>query len=748
MDWLKSMLLYCGITKDEYNSIKKDAYISNFVVWKYLHIFICFVFLAFAVSTLIESGISGVFMASTLVSLYSAVVTILFNHVLKKDSIVPQFIIYLSMTVLLLASLCYGLMEPDMKAVSFVVILLIISLFMIDRPFFMVIVIVSASVVYLSLASVYKSVEAFNGDFFNVIIFGTLSIIINIFYNSLRVREFLMIKQYDTLLEEEKEAKEDTERLSGALQSMCESLIEVMGDIVESRDSDSGDHIQRVKGFTFILANQVMEDLPEYQLDTHTVNMMTFASALHDVGKISIPDSILLKPGKLTDEEFEIMKTHSKKGCDIIMKMSNSWSADYLKMGLDICGYHHEKWDGKGYPYGLKGDEIPIAAQIVSLADVFDALTTKRVYKDAFSCEKAAAMINNGECGVFSAKLLGCFNRCLDKFVEYAEDTSSIEMGTYNFEVVKSGSGSTGFVVGFHNHDKTLQEKLELSEELSVISSLTEKFCYICYVDMKTNEIHRFMADEEFDKIIKGFSNELCSYEAFDTMLNTIIVAEDYEEFREATDREKAVDEILRNGSMTVKFRVRLSDGVHHCKMRISTDPNDKNAVIIGILMADDEHEREVRELQLMREIEESRREKKHKEMLEDQLAVINCLNGEYDYVCSLNAETMEVNVYRAEPWIRDMFKNLEDIVVSPKVRETKLKGIIYPEDFAQFAYGSKHENVMKGLMEGQGLYTVNYRAYKYGKLINYQTRYTVDKDNPKRIIIGLRSMDEYVSMK
>ena len=111
-------------------------------------------------------------------------------------------------------------------------------------------------------------------------------------------------------------------------------------------------------------------------------------------------------------------------------------------------------------------------------------------------------------------------------------------------------------------------------------------------------------------------------------------------------------------------------------------------------------------------------------------------------------AETMEVNVYRAEPWIRDMFKNLEDIVVSPKVRETKLKGIIYPEDFAQFAYGSKHENVMKGLMEGQGLYTVNYRAYKYGKLINYQTRYTVDKDNPKRIIIGLRSMDEYVSMK
>ncbi|HJJ28058.1 MAG TPA: diguanylate cyclase [Methanocorpusculum sp.] len=206
------------------------------------------------------------------------------------------------------------------------------------------------------------------------------------------------------------------------LNRMNDDIVELLGDLIESRDGDSGEHIRRVKGFTHILARQVMKDLPEYGLTREKINLMTSASALHDVGKINIPDKILLKPGKLTAEEFGIMKTHCEKGCGILDKAPLEWSPEYLDVSRKICRYHHEKWDGKGYPEGLKGDEIPIEAQIVSIADIFDALISDRCYKSAYTCKEAGRMIKDGECGAFSDKLLACFERCLDAFTAYAKD--------------------------------------------------------------------------------------------------------------------------------------------------------------------------------------------------------------------------------------------------------------------------------------------------------------------------------------
>ena len=201
-----------------------------------------------------------------------------------------------------------------------------------------------------------------------------------------------------------------------SLNQINEDIIELLGNITEARDVESGEHIKRVKGFTNILARRIMKDYPEYGLDEEKISLITSASALHDVGKIMIPDAILRKPGRFTPEEFNQMKQHCERGCEILERAPKGWDESYLNFSMEICRSHHEKWDGKGYPNGLCGDEIPISAQIVSVADCFDALTTKRVYKDAYTPEQAFDMIMNGECGAFSPKVMEAFKKAKDEF--------------------------------------------------------------------------------------------------------------------------------------------------------------------------------------------------------------------------------------------------------------------------------------------------------------------------------------------
>ena len=148
--------------------------------------------------------------------------------------------------------------------------------------------------------------------------------------------------------------------------------------------------------------------------------MISDAAALHDIGKIAIPDEVLLKPGRLTPEEFEIMKTHTTKGCEILESLNYAQDEEYYRYSYEICRHHHERYDGKGYPDGLVGDEIPICAQLVSVADVYDALVNERCYKDAFSKEDAYRMIITGECGVFSPKLMESFRKVRPAFEKLA----------------------------------------------------------------------------------------------------------------------------------------------------------------------------------------------------------------------------------------------------------------------------------------------------------------------------------------
>ena len=196
------------------------------------------------------------------------------------------------------------------------------------------------------------------------------------------------------------------------LEHFNQSIIELLGEIVEARNRETGQHVNRIKTYTRIIAEDVKEHYPEYGLTNKEVDLIATASALHDVGKIAISDAILLKPEKLTNEEYEEMKQHCLRGCEIISRASNLWSDIYGDYAKDICHYHHERYDGKGYPEGLKGEEIPISAQIVALADVYDALVSERVYKKALSSDDAYTKIVNGHCGAFNPKILDSFTRC------------------------------------------------------------------------------------------------------------------------------------------------------------------------------------------------------------------------------------------------------------------------------------------------------------------------------------------------
>lgn len=212
--------------------------------------------------------------------------------------------------------------------------------------------------------------------------------------------------------------EELVERQAVKLRESQDVLMDALSSVVEHRNVESGQHILRIRMFTKILLENIMHSYPEYALNEHTIDIISSASALHDIGKISIPDAILNKPGPLTGEEFAIMKTHSEKGCEILARLDRMNDKEYLQYAYRICRYHHERWDGKGYPDGLKGDSIPICAQAVGIADAYDALTTDRVYKKALSPETAYTMILNGECGAFSPNLLECFKSCRRQFAE------------------------------------------------------------------------------------------------------------------------------------------------------------------------------------------------------------------------------------------------------------------------------------------------------------------------------------------
>lgn len=268
--------------------------------------------------------------------------------------------------------------------------------------------------------------------------YGVADIIHKPFSRRVVIRRSLnIIELYENRKSIENQLEERTTELKFAMKKLSEAhekmakandfLVSALSSVLEFRSLESGQHIRRVQLLTGILL-QAWKDLHvECTFTKGDIEQMVAAAALHDIGKIAIPDEILCKPGKLTKEEYETMKTHTVKGCELLEHFKQE-DSEFYRYCHDICRYHHERYDGGGYPDRLSGDEIPIWAQVVSIVDVYDALVSPRVYKAPYSIEEAFRMIHDGECGMFSPQILECFEATKFEIIK-ATEAQKLEVG-------------------------------------------------------------------------------------------------------------------------------------------------------------------------------------------------------------------------------------------------------------------------------------------------------------------------------
>ncbi len=326
-----------------------------------------------------------------------------------------------------------------------------------------------------------------------------------------RVKNIIELGRYRRRLETLVEEQSARFRESNA------AVIDMLSSVIEHRNLESGQHIRRIRLFTKILLEDVAVNYQEYGLDERKIGLITDASSMHDIGKIAIPDRILNKPGKLTPEEFDVMKTHTVKGCEILAGLDRLQDREYLEYAYNICRHHHERWDGGGYPDGLKGDSIPICAQVVAIADCYDALTTDRIYKKAIPQSRAFSMILNGECGAFSPRLLECFKNVREPFArlsrEYADGLPA--------DVEEGGRPYTE-----HTLNGITENTLEQSQ-LKYFALLRYTDSTVMEVDLNTGIYHLvYLADPDFAPLRAGGSFE----ESIRAFVGTAVHPDDREE--------------------------------------------------------------------------------------------------------------------------------------------------------------------------------------------------------------------------
>ena len=285
--------------------------------------------------------------------------------------------------------------------------------------------------------------------------------LVNLFSNKYEL-ETLISDQTKKILEQNQELRQQQKKIN----TINNDMLDTLSMVIEYRDVESGRHIHRIRRFTEVLLRVLADKYPKYGLTEDKIELITSASSIHDIGKIAIPDSILLSPNRLSFDEFLIMKQHTLKGCEILDQLESVEKNEYFRYCYDICHYHHEKWDGQGYPDGLVGDQIPIWAQVVSLADCYDALTSERPYKSAYSHEQAVEMIRSGACGTFSDEMMDCFSAVLPKFRELA-----IEYADTAHEDSSISDQTARTVQNMPDHTKRLYLKMDRKDLIGMIEN-------------------------------------------------------------------------------------------------------------------------------------------------------------------------------------------------------------------------------------------------------------------------------------
>ena len=311
-----------------------------------------------------------------------------------------------------------------------------------------------------------------------------------------------------------------------------EMMISILSHIVEFRNGESGLHVLHVNTITKCLLEQLVRVTDEYSLSPVDISLISTASALHDIGKISISDSILNKPGRLTEEEFEEIKTHTVIGANMLSDLPiEQQETPLVKVASEICRWHHERYDGKGYPDGLKGEEIPIAAQVVSLADVYDALISERCYKKAYSYKKALNMILEGQCGAFNPTHLLCLQEISENLEKelMAPDSKREKRNIPNLRDIKD----------YNNL---------LSYEKSTVQFHMQQHLRLLYIDSLTRVYNRHYYDEHFQDV---------------NNIQAMVVI-DVDNFKQINDNygHDVGDIVLQNIAQTILSCVRKTDAV------------------------------------------------------------------------------------------------------------------------------------------------------------------------------------------
>ena len=388
-----NLFLYVGLTKEQYGEIKSHMVSRNLQTLRLTSI-LCFVIaVVFLIVNLITK--SGMYFPYAFLAAAGLLILGL-QQIPSKSRAFSLFLCYLMMISVFTYAFILSSQKSNIAipATSIIVFLALFPLTIDDRPVRMCSVVLLFTALYLIYSKVNKTPQAFSLDLTNAITFSLIGMALYIVICRRNVHEIYESRHVDRLQKD---------------------VISSLATVIEERDESTGKHIARTEVYIKKLASE-MKNLREY----HTVGASYFddvyrAAPLHDIGKIKVPDNILNKPGKLTPEEYEIIKKHAGYGAEIIEKtMDSIEQSDYFNIARNIALYHHERYDGKGYPTGLKGEEIPLEARMMALSDVYDALISERVYKKAYSKEEAVRIIKEGRGTQFDPVLTDLFLKALE----------------------------------------------------------------------------------------------------------------------------------------------------------------------------------------------------------------------------------------------------------------------------------------------------------------------------------------------
>ena len=400
--------------------------------------------------------------------------------------------------------------------------------------------------------------------------------------------EALVERQTAKILSQNKALKLQQRKIN----TINNDMLDTLSTVIEYRDVESGRHIHRIKKFTEVMLRALAVKYPKYNMTEDKINLISSASVLHDIGKIAIPDSILLSPRRLTYDEFKIMKEHTVKGCDLLNQLDSVERNEYFTYCYDICRYHHEKFDGKGYPDGLVGNQIPIWAQVVGVADCYDALTSERPYKAAFTHEQAVEMIRTGACGAFSDEMMDCFAEVLSDFKALAEEYADIN----HIDHSTMGENERRLSEEEQDTKDALYNKMDREE---LIRTIEDQKLAIMESKRRDSEILNKVSDFvfEFDlekdvaeerkgsfKLILGYYPK--NYSEAMTLFSGLCP----DEYRSRVARTFRLDSIYNeikndNDRVVMEFPMKI-DGNIHSVVRCTVVPVLKNDEIIRIFMS------------------------------------------------------------------------------------------------------------------------------------------------------------------